>query len=579
MRSSLGFALSLGILATGLELWVRDPGHGALGALDGAVLVVVGVLLTTGLALAGALVEQGLKRIGLPVPSQGLVLGLPVAAHGATWVRFEWLRTWSATEPGLLAALAVAIGVVVLCSMLLARWLSDHRPVWVGIGLLGLAGAGWQARLPSLGAPPAGGTPVLLVTLDTVRMDRLGVYGGPVATPFLDMLAQEGVVFDQAIAPAPLTQSSHLAMLTGVPPHESGVVSNGTHIGNRPDMVQHAFAKAGFDTAAFVSGFPLHSRFGWAQGFRRFDDDFGRIPGLERLGLARAVSSLLGSTPIPQRAGDATVSRFRKHVQRRGGRPWFAWVHLFDAHAPYGAVDLESADTSGPPLSLPDYWPASHKAITDTGVFAEAYDAGLAHVDSLLGEILEAVGEDVVVVLVGDHGESLTEHGTLFDHGDHLYDVSLRVPLLVRAPTARAGHRVTCQFPLVDLAALLRELGGLDDGPASGWMEALGGGDCADRPALSTTVGARYQRDPPIDHALRMPGEKVIRGEEGWVERYDLAVDPGETVDLATADPAATRAAVERLKAGLAGEVIPLVPERDPDTKAALGALGYVESD
>ncbi len=576
MQRSLGFALSLGVFATGLELWVRDPGHGALGAMDWAVLVVVGILLTTGLALIGGLVEGGLNRLRLPFPAQGLVLGLPVAAHGAVWVRFEWLRTWSASEPRLLAALAGSIGVAMLGSILLARWLSGHRPVWVGLGLLGLAGAGWQARLPSLEAPPESGTPVLLVTLDTVRMDRLGVYGGPVPTPHLDALAREGVVFEQAIAPAPLTQSSHLAMMTGVPAHESGVVSNGTHIGNRPAMVQHAFSAAGWDTAAFVSGFPLHSRFGWAQGFRRYDDDFGRIPGLEQLGLARAVISLGGSAPIPQRAGDVTVSRFRKHVQRTGERPWFAWVHLFDAHAPYEAVDPGPADTSGPPLLLPDYWPASHRAITDTAVFEAAYDAGLAYLDSLLGEMLEAVGKDVAVVVVGDHGESLTEHGYLFDHGDHLYDASLRVPLLVRAPIAAAGTRVPCQFPGVDLAAMLLEIGGLP-GASSGWKEALGGGDCADRPALSTTVGARYQHNPPIDHALRHPGEKVIRGEEGWVERYDLLADPGETVDLAVTDPAATRAAVARLQAGLAGEVIPLAPERDPDIEAALGALGYVE--
>jgi hypothetical protein len=574
----LGFALSLGIFATGLELCVREPGHGALGALDWAVLAVVGILLTAGLATVGAGAERGLQRLGLPLPAQALVLGLPVAAHGAVWVRFEWLRTWSAAEPRLLAALAGSIGVAMLGSMLLARWLSGHRPIWVGLGLLGLIGAGWQARLPALEIPSQSGTPVLLVTLDTVRMDRLGVYGGPVPTPHLDALAREGVVFDQAIAPAPLTQSSHLAMMTGVPAHESGVVSNGTHIGDRPDMVQHAFAGAGWDTAAFVSGFPLHSRFGWAQGFRRYDDDFGRIPGLENLGLARAVLSLLGGAPIPQRAGEVTVARFRKHVQHLGSGPWFAWVHLFDAHAPYEAVDLAGADTSGPALALPGYWPASHRAITEPAVFEAAYDAGLAHLDSLLGEILEAVGKDVAVVVVADHGESLTEHGYLFDHGDHLYDASLRVPLLVRAAGAAAGHRVACQVPLVDLAAMLREFGGLE-GHASGWKEALGGGDCEDRPALSTTVGARYQHNPPIDHALRMPGEKVIRGEEGWVERYDLMADPGETVDLAAADPSATRAAVDRLQAGLAGEVIPLAPERDPDTEAALRALGYVEGD
>jgi len=406
-------------------------------------------------------------------------------------------------------------------------------------------------------------------------MDRLGVYGGPVPTPQLDALAADGVVFEQAIAPAPLTQSSHLAMLTGVPPHASGVVSNGTHIGDRPDMVQHAFAELGWDTAAFVSGFPLHSRFGWAQGFRRYDDDFGWIPGLDHLGIARAALSLVGSPPIPQRAGAATVSRFQGHARGLGERPWFVWVHLFDAHAPYEAVETEGADTTGAPLALPDYWPAAHRSITDPGVFTAAYDAGLAHVDTLVGEILKAVGEDVAVVVVGDHGESLTEHNYLFDHGDHLYDASLRVPLLVRGPAAAPGHRVTCQFPLVDLPGVLRQISGVE-GADTPWKEALGGGECADRATVATTVGARYRVDPPIDHALRMPTEKIIRGEEGWVERFDLLADPGETANLATEDPAATRSAVDRLRAGLAGEVIPRAPEGDPDIEAALRALGYV---
>src|SRR4029078_5604165 len=118
---------------------------------------------------------------------------------------------------------------------------------------------------------------VVLVTIDTLRADRAAIM------PTLQRLGREGTVFEQAVSVSPITEASHLAMLTGVPPHVSGVVANGTAIGNRPALVQSVLQGRGYHTAGFGSGYPLRSAFGWGQGMDSFDDDFG-IGGRERRG-------------------------------------------------------------------------------------------------------------------------------------------------------------------------------------------------------------------------------------------------------------------------------------------------------
>src|SRR5262245_10338380 len=165
---------------------------------------------------------------------------------------------------------------------------------------------------------------VLLVTIDTLRADALGAYGGLASTPALDRLAAEGVRFDFAHAHAVLTLPSHASILTGVYPYQHGIRDNsGYRLAPHARTAATLLKKAGYDTAAFVGAFPLHSRFGLNQGFDVYDDRFGET---------RAPTEFV----MPERPATAVVSLARAWLLARDiGRPWFLWVHVFDPHAPY----------------------------------------------------------------------------------------------------------------------------------------------------------------------------------------------------------------------------------------------------
>jgi len=182
---------------------------------------------------------------------------------------------------------------------------------------------------------------------------------------------------------------------------------------------------------------------------------------------------------------------------------------------------------------------------------------------------------------VADHGESLTEHDYLFDHGDYLYDASLRVPLIARLPgTVLAGQRVPCQVSTVDVAPTLLALAGLDDGVARdgrSLLSVLAGATCSEGDMLSTTVAGRMVEVPPVDHALRGHGRKLIQHEQGGVELFDLRADPGETRELSASEPQQARALGLVLEARLEGQAEIQAPSQDEGTQDALRALGYIE--
>jgi len=183
------------------------------------------------------------------------------------------------------------------------------------------------------------------------------------------------------------------------------------------------------------------------------------------------------------------------------------------------------------------------------------------------------------VVLVGDHGESLGEHACWFDHGDDLYDPSLLVPLIVRAPgRVPAGSRVPCQVPTTDVARTLLDLAGLPgaDLPGASLLPLAAGG-CAEREVVATTLGGRFVADPPVDHALRARGLKWIRPQARAPGLFDLAADPGETRDVAVERPAEAAALDAVLRARLEGGGPVRAPGDDAATREALRALGYVE--
>jgi arylsulfatase A-like enzyme len=371
---------------------------------------------------------------------------------------------------------------------------------------------------------------VVLVTIDTLRADRVALM------PTLERLGREGTVFDQAVSVSPITEASHLAMFTGIPPHLSGVVANGTPIGDRPALVWRVLRDRGYRTAGFVSGYPLRAGLGWGQGMDLYDDDFGR-GGRER-------------------RGDRTVDRALEWLEE-APEPFFLWVHLYDPHGPYEAPGRPTdPPTDGAPLPLPEYWPARDRAITSPAWIASAYDAEVRFADEQLGRLTAGLPLDrTILSVVADHGENLDEHEAIFDHGDDLFDASLRVPWILRGPGVAAGSRVACQVSTLDVGATLLGL------TSDTWSAP----ECA--PVVATTVGERFVEHPAMLHALRVPGRKVVVG--ATAKCFDLETDPGETVPLAEG--------CSSLEAALATMLGGSAPAIEAKVDPTLRALGYVE--
>ena len=322
------------------------------------------------------------------------------------------------------------------------------------------------------------------------------------------------------------------------------------------------------------------------QGFDIYDDDFGGLPGLHRLSLVKLWEQIfLPGNTLRERPGDNTTGRALVFLEEVEG-PWFAWVHLFDPHAPYEAPgsDVLQAPKDGEALDLPSFWPPPHRAVTSVDWLLQAYDEEISFADAMIGRLLNAIEvrgetEETLVIVTADHGESLNEHDYLFDHGDHLYDASLRVPLVVRGPGVKAGERVSCQVRLLDVGSTLAETAGLEGPPAEGrslWPDLRGEG-CVDMPVLSSTIAARHVEDPPTDWSLRTEGWKVIHHGSGNSELYELGPDPGEERDLFSARPDRGMEMKQRLEASLLGAAEGVAPSRDASTVDALKALGYVE--
>ena len=401
-------------------------------------------------------------------------------------------------------------------------------------------------REPAPAPPPrAEGWSLLLVTLDTLRADRLGSYGRPGAgTPHLDALAAAGVRFDQAQAAVPLTLPSHATMLTGLLPPRHGLRDNGEGAlpGDVATLAGH-LRSAGYRTGAFVGAFVLDHRYGLARGFERYDDEIPRVPG--RLDAERP-----GSVVV-----DRALAWLAEPDPAR--RPFFAWVHLFDAHAPYAPPEPYATRFPGDP-----------------------YQAEVALVDAQVGRLHAALrerrdGARTLIVVAGDHGESLGAHGEL-THGLFLYQSTLRVPLLLVAPGVVPARAAAEPVGLADLAPTVAALLGVPlavsvDG--RDLSSALMAG--AEPPRADLYAETRYPASfgwAPLA-AIRRNGSKFV--EAPRPELYDLAADPAELRDL--------RADRRREAADLAAALAALAqPERsaapaaaDAESRALLQSLGY----
>jgi arylsulfatase A-like enzyme/predicted negative regulator of RcsB-dependent stress response len=409
----------------------------------------------------------------------------------------------------------------------------------VGLGL-------WMRRSP----PPN----IVFITLDTTRADRLGCYGYEKAeTPHLDALARRGTLFERAYAPAPMTTPSHSSMFTGLWPPEHGVITNGQMALPRsiPSLAD-LLAKGGYDTGAFVAAFVLQKKFGLARGFKVYDDDLSQ---------AERNSDELHRYRDGRLVVDAAVKWLEGRAARSAGQPFFCWVHLYDAHDPY----MDHADKFGDRFK------------------DRPYDAELAYVDGQVGRLfalLESLklAENTVVVVVGDHGESLGEHHEQ-THGYMLHESTLRVPLIIANPRGDGtARRVADPVPLVDLFPTMLELGGGRPGrgiSGKSLVPALAGSPLESRTCYSRT-------EEPFMQAFWSPLQGLTT--ENWryvrttrPELYDLKKDPRELVNLADDQPEKLRELEEelaRFESGLtkrAGAIVAVTPEE----RRALESMGY----
>jgi choline-sulfatase len=405
----------------------------------------------------------------------------------------------------------------------------------IGMVLTLVASGGWLAV--TRGNRPARIGNVLIITLDTTRADRLTPYGYMSASmPHLEWLAREGVVFDQAISVAPLTLPAHCSLFTGLYPARHGVRHNASApLPASAATLAEALQQEGFRTAGFVASIVLDPDRGLAQGFQTYAGvgDGGQTP------------------TFGQRRADAVVDEAIRWLDSHTER-FLLWTHFYDPHRPYE-----------PPRTF--------------GSVSDPYVGEIAFVDSQIGRLIGAlerrgVLEETLVVVVGDHGESLGEHGER-DHGIFLYESVLRVPLIIRASSYRAG-RVGGVVRLIDVMPTVLDYLGIAGPPMDGLTltPLLAGGPPLDLEAYAESFdlrdGAAVQR-----RVLREARYKVIDGPRP--ELYDVIRDPFELRNLSSERQPLARLMLRRLQRHGAEPLSTSERAVPADVRARVAALGY----
>lgn len=391
---------------------------------------------------------------------------------------------------------------------------------------------------------------VLLVSIDTCRADRLGCYGyARPTTPHVDALAREGVRFRSAFATVPLTTASHGSMLTGTYPPTHGVrLNNGDRLVASNVTLAETLRAAGFQTAAFVGAFPLDPRFGLDQGFDAYDCPFTH-------------SSLgsNGSVRTAEQVNRPALLWLDKHAEQ----PFFLFLHYFDAHEPYA-----------PPPSFATRW-------SD-----DPYASEIAYIDHCIGQVMDRLREldaydDTLVIITADHGESLGEHGES-THALFVYQSTLHVPLIVRAPRGRAGTTVAGNVSSVDIVPTVLDLVGL---PIPPHVQGVSLAQCLDGAPVPVREIPIYAESLQAATFGCSSLSSVVEGSWKYIrapraELYDLGRDAGEVSDLSAQEPIVAQRLRERLEALVrkleASAQTGDRPAADPDTLKQLESLGYV---
>ena len=407
-------------------------------------------------------------------------------------------------------------------------------------------------------AAPANQPNIILITLDTVRADRMGFLGSEWGlTPRLDALAKQSVVFEHAYSQAPITPVSHATILTGTFPQYHGIRNFGDRLPPGIPFLPDILHAQGYHTGAFVGSIILDPKNGFASGFERGFDVYDAGFHRQKTGERREASM--------QRRGELTLGHVIEWLVQQHGTPFFLWFHLWDAHDPYN-----------PPEPFRSRFPNT------------PYNACIAYVDDVTGKLLDylrsqGLYDNALIAVAADHGESLGDHGEL-THSIFLYDATIHVPLLVKLPGNRSGGRhVSATASLVDLAPTL--LDALGQPPPSAMqggslLPLIGNPRPESRPSFATGDHSERSFGWSALTSLRVGHKLYVRAPTP--ELYDLASDPDEKINLYSSQRlAAVRLAIQLdnfAKRISKGAPQALQDGLDEKSREKLAALGYVAS-
>ena len=384
-----------------------------------------------------------------------------------------------------------------------------------------------SASLSGQGGEPPAGPAILLVTLDTTRADIFDLPPEAIRLPTFRKLDEHGLFFSQAYSTAPTTGPAHASILTGLYPAGHGLHENGRTLSRSLPRIAELLGSNGVRTAAFVSAYPLASRFGWGQGFQLYDDIFGQ-----------------GAV---ERSAEDTTDRAVRYLEGLGPGPSLTWVHYFDPHEPYD-----------PPEPFRSRYPD------------DPYRAEIAALDPQLARLLhafEASNPDARhrrILIVGDHGEGLGDHGEEL-HGNLLYQEVMRVPLWILAPGVEPG-RMETPVSIRSVFGTLAGWAGLDGPP----------GLLADPESIVMAEAMK-----PFLHYGWQPQVMAVEGSrkvisDGEFQLYDVLEDPLEQHDL-SADSTLPASLLEAVRSyPIPDPQTSYAQALDAEARSALATLGYV---
>jgi tetratricopeptide (TPR) repeat protein len=421
-------------------------------------------------------------------------------------------------------------------------------------GALGLWVSTRGGRTPeipeSIGTFP--GASVVMVTLDTTRADRIGCYGSTAGlTPFLDSLAQHGIVFENAESVAPITLPAHTSMMTGLYPIKHQVRNNGMFVlGDDIETLAEVFSEHGYATGAFVSAQVLVSRYGLNQGFDVYDDDLSQ-------------AQKTGQSTVPSRRGNMTLASAKRWLATvPKNKPVFLWLHLYDPHAPYD-----------PPGSFRARFPN------------DPYGGEIAFADSVVADLVATLQEsgrldDTVLTVLADHGEGLGEHGEN-THGFLLHQATIHVPWILTTPATAEPIRVVEPVSTVDLSLLLTSLVDLrapnSDRNDGRLPFGAGGGSPSARALYFETLLPMYQYGWSELRGVRSGDWELHAGTRK--ELFNMAADPRQLTNIAEKEPLElenTSTLLDEFIQEDQGLDVNAALELSPAEREALEALGYM---